>query len=255
MGNKDGSIRFYDFQFKIVAWFEDINLAQITSISFSKRNPRLAISHEVDERRLENKDDKDQGLKIEKVPFECSDFIAADTSGMVVELNSQIFEAIEPQKKKGTTLFAGLRSSIAAIAVSPVDTILAIAGKEGYIILWNYIKKGDPIAHNYANYSGGNRGSGKDAKKKDGNKARYTCITFTPDGSELIVCDAAGEIKVMDMKTSQFKESSAGIKVSEKQGNYCIQQVEMCNDGPYFATADVSRGVSLFKKDYVLSQG
>ena len=29
----------------------------------------------------------------------------------------------------------------------------------------------------------------------------------------------------------------------------------MCNDGPYFATADISKCVALFKRDYVLTQG
>lgn len=40
----------------------------------------------------------------------------------------------------------GLKSNIAAIAVHPKKSILAIAGAEGFIILWDYIKKGDPIA-------------------------------------------------------------------------------------------------------------
>jgi WD40 repeat protein len=146
-----------------------------------------------------------------------------------------------------------------------VDTILAIAGGEGYIILWNYIKKGDPIAHHYGNYNKSTRDKPKeksDGKGKDGKADRsklYTCIAFTPDGSELIVCQSDGNIKVMDMKTSQFKETSQVLKVSDNQNksayHYYINQIEMCNDGPYFATADISRCVSLFKKDYIFSQG
>lgn len=73
----------------------------------------------------------------------------ADSSAMVVELRSKIFEAIESSKDKGTTLMHGLKSSISAIAVHPKKSILAIAGAEGFIILWDYIKKGDPIAHQY----------------------------------------------------------------------------------------------------------
>lgn len=107
-----------------------------------------------------------------------------------------------------------MRSSISAIAVSPVDTILAIAGGEGYIILWNYVKKGDPIAHHYGNYNKATREKpkvDKEGKKEEGNgdgKRRvdrnklYTAIAFTPDGTELIVCQSDGIIKVMDMKTS-----------------------------------------------------
>lgn len=66
---------------------------------------------------------------------------------MVVQLKSAIFEAIDSSKKKGTTLMHGLKSSISAIAVHPTRTLLAIAGGEGFIILWDYIKKGDPIVH------------------------------------------------------------------------------------------------------------
>jgi len=41
----------------------------------------------------------------------------------------------------------GLKSTISAIAVHPTRTLLAIAGGEGFIILWDYVKKGDPIVH------------------------------------------------------------------------------------------------------------
>jgi len=73
----------------------------------------------------------------------------ADSSAMVVQLKSRIFEAIESSKDKGETLMHGLKSSISAIAVHPSQPILAIAGAEGFIILWDYVKKGDPIAFQF----------------------------------------------------------------------------------------------------------
>lgn len=39
-GNSDGTIRFYDFHFKVVAWFEELNFSTIKSISFSKTEPK-----------------------------------------------------------------------------------------------------------------------------------------------------------------------------------------------------------------------
>lgn len=42
VGNSDGTIRFYDFHFKVVAWFEDLNLSTIKSISFCKKAPVAA---------------------------------------------------------------------------------------------------------------------------------------------------------------------------------------------------------------------
>lgn len=41
-GNSDGTLRFYDFHFKVVAWFEDLNLSTVKSISFSNTDPKAA---------------------------------------------------------------------------------------------------------------------------------------------------------------------------------------------------------------------
>jgi len=66
-------------------------------------------------------------------------------------LQSNLYEEIEPAKKKGYTIMSGIQSSISAIAVHPRTSILAIAGSEGFILLWDYVKKGDPIS-NYEFY-------------------------------------------------------------------------------------------------------
>ena len=52
----------------MAAWFENLNLYSIKSISFSTKTPEYANSEETQ--------DKD--------PFACSDFIVADSSAMVV---------------------------------------------------------------------------------------------------------------------------------------------------------------------------
>ena len=59
-GNNDGSIRFYDFKFKVVAWFEDMNLHTIKSISFSKRQRRVAIAPPVNIHDDNAKDKKEE---------------------------------------------------------------------------------------------------------------------------------------------------------------------------------------------------
>jgi hypothetical protein len=70
VGNSDGTIRFYDFHFKVAAWFENLNLYAIKSISFSTKEKEYA-----------NPDHDDQK---DKEPFLCSDFIVADSSAMIV---------------------------------------------------------------------------------------------------------------------------------------------------------------------------
>jgi hypothetical protein len=72
-----------------------------------------------------------------------------DDSALVCMLQSRIFEEIEPAKKKGFTIFHGLKSGVKAIAVHPKLPILAIAGHERFVLFWNYQNKGDPVLHNY----------------------------------------------------------------------------------------------------------
>lgn len=183
VGNSDGTIRFYDFHFKVAAWFENLNLYAIKSISFSTKEKEYA-----------NPDYDDQK---DKEPFLCSDFIVADSSAMIVQLKSRIFEAIESSKDKGETLMHGLKSNIAAIAVHPKKSILAIAGAEGFIILWDYIKKGDPIAFQFENYQRDSKigdNKGKSSKEDSDLNKIFTVMEFTPDGSELLIGQRDGKI-------------------------------------------------------------
>jgi len=69
-GNNDGTIRFYDFTFKIAAWFEDMYFSTVKSISFSKTEPKPA--------RLDNQD----GDEV----FKCSDFLMTDESALICML-------------------------------------------------------------------------------------------------------------------------------------------------------------------------
>lgn len=61
VGNENGTVRFYDLNFKIEAWFEDFNLSTVKSVSFSATShPRLAS---------------------ESSKFACTDFLVSDFSG------------------------------------------------------------------------------------------------------------------------------------------------------------------------------
>ena len=39
----------------------------------------------------------------------------------------------------------------------PKKPLLAIAGAEGFIIIWDYIKKGDPIIYQFESYTKDNK--------------------------------------------------------------------------------------------------
>lgn len=105
-GNSDGTIRFYDFAFKVVAWFEELNLSTVKSISFSRTDPKPANTNGNDYQQTD-----ENGEVINKASgFACADFLVTDDSALVCMLQSSIFEEIEPSKKKGYTIFHGLKS-------------------------------------------------------------------------------------------------------------------------------------------------
>ena len=63
----------------------------------------------------------------------------ADSSSMILQLKSTLFEAIDKNKKRGQTIMFGIKSAISAIAVHPTKSLLAIAGAEGFIQIYDYI--------------------------------------------------------------------------------------------------------------------
>lgn len=63
---------------------------------------------------------------------------------------------------------------------------------------WDYKTRDKP--------KGADKSGDASGKSKIDRNKYFTCIAFTPDGNELIICQSDGHIKVMDMKTNLFKE-------------------------------------------------
>jgi len=126
-----------------------------------------------------------------------------------------LFEEIEPAKKKGYTIMHGIKSSISAIAVHPDKSLLAIAGADGFILLWDYMNKGDPMS-NYENFN-------KETKESKGKDFKYyTLVEFTPDGQELLVAQWNGDIKILDIHTCTFKKLNTPLKTTDRATRYPI---------------------------------
>ena len=84
-------------------------------------------------------------------------------------------------------------------------------------MLWDYMKREDPILNNYDLYQ-------KKEEVKDGNKEPYsqsrsvfTTMTFTPDGSELLIGRSNGFIEVMDPITGKYIKLTMPLKITENK--------------------------------------
>ena len=225
-GNADGTIRFYDFFFKAEAWFEDQHLSSVKSISFSRKRATMAAG--------ESHLDKEKSDETSRC-FACSDFLVADSNGMVAELKATMFEAIDAKSKHGDTILKGLKSAISAIAVHPHEPYLAVAQDDGWIGIYNYeadffkleiyddITKKDKKSNDKAILTDkvpklGDTKDGKPARKR-----LITCMEFTPDG-ELLIALWKGKIEVLSMEERKLlEEYPADLAVSDKRTSDAIK--------------------------------
>lgn len=233
----DGTVKFYDFYFKIVAWFEHLEMASLMSISFSNCEPEQVAEWDDDDLDFGLKDDKD---KVE--PFKCSPFIVADANAVIQKCRAQEFEAVHKKDPRDDIILDSVKKSIKCIAVNPniQDPYLAVAGEDGFFMMWNYeTKESMPIDY------------------QDGS-VEPTCMEYTPDGQCLIVGYATGLVRFLelDMEDNEqvhsrirLKNAQVAGKTSEKNPKK-LTGITVAQDSLHFATMDAGCGVCLFKKDY-----
>lgn len=195
-GYKNGHIKFYDFDFKIIAWFDDLGFSDIKSISFSKKKPQKAdhgktpLQFDQPPPTKKGYGQQEEETKSHAEDFSCSDFLVSDANALITSLKSDIFEAIKSSgESRGYTLMCGIKSSICGVAVHPHEPLVAIAGSDGFVLLWNYEHRQDEPKRNFEHI-----------QKDDGNKVDevFCSIEWVPDGSEILVGKYNGIIAVMD---------------------------------------------------------
>lgn len=112
-------------QFRILAWFEEINGGPITSISFDRNEEFIAS--------VQQKSDDDV--------FSAPNFIAGTSSALIVAVDSSTFEDAASENRKGVMLTQGQEAPVQALAAHPFAPKLAVAGYSGHLHLWDYVEK------------------------------------------------------------------------------------------------------------------
>lgn len=91
VGSSDGAVRFYDYQFRVQAWYEDLAAGPVTSLSFDS----LRAGLEGGEQDLEQED------------FTCPNFLVATASALVVSCSSELFFKLDPAARRGRLVLQG----------------------------------------------------------------------------------------------------------------------------------------------------
>ena len=114
-GGADGFVKFFDFEFRLIAWFEDIKAGPITSISFANTNN-----------------------PINKEQFSCQPFIVATSNAAVLRLTDAVYHAISGNNQP-QILLRNHTGKVQAMAVNPNDGRLVTGSDLGELIQWDLV--------------------------------------------------------------------------------------------------------------------
>lgn len=214
IGSSNGSVRFYDFQFRIVSWFEDFELSQITSISLSNEFFDYEITNKI--------------AKENEYDFRYPDFIVVDSNAKVVLLKTELFQEVEKEKKKGNVLVESIIKPIVSISARPNSSILGIACTNGHVYQWNFLTK-DAILQSLKNF-------GQDVPN---------CIQYSPDGKYLVVAGVQGNIYVYNVEKRSWQQTI--LLIAHKKKGIKANYITFSENSVSFAIMDDHCCVSLYK--------
>ncbi|CEG43686.1 flagellar associated protein [Plasmopara halstedii] len=213
LGSNDGAVRFYDFDFRLVAWFEDVNAGPVASVSFAQI---------MDPSNAENDDclKNDESLNV-------PDFIVSTTSGFIVSMSASLFAEHETDRRRGTLLLQGVDDSILGLATHPHLTQFVLSLFSGVVQLWDYSTKSLVMVRRF-----------------DAEKLRPECLTFAQDGQKLLVGFTSGVVKLLH---AQSLDDLATFRL----GKSAITDVKMSPESSVFVALDANLFLGMWRAKQV----
>jgi cilia- and flagella-associated protein 251 len=206
----DGFVRFYDFKFRLLAWYEDLDVGPITRLTFtSPRAPldKLAIESEV------------------RVP----NFIVASSNGKIALVNAAVFELFTKEERRAELLVQGLESPISAMVAHPsapqvfVTTEGPASGAGGMLRVLDYETQ-SWIRHKVIE------------------RRRPTCLALNPNGQEVVLGCSDGSLMILATTDLDLIQRS-----SQVEGQATM--VALSPDGTHIAMADSERCVGIYRRE------
>jgi len=132
VGSEDGSVRVYDMQLRLVAWWDDIDAGPITSLSFV---PSPATAAAAAGRRAS----LSAAGGGQPAPRPLPDFLLATRRSLILSLLSSSFESGDPEARRGTILLEGPDDAVVGMVAYPStdQDLLLVAVASGCLQLWD----------------------------------------------------------------------------------------------------------------------
>nr|CCA15219.1 conserved hypothetical protein [Albugo laibachii Nc14] len=209
LGANDGSVRFFDFEFRLIAWFENINAGPISSISFAHTSAKFG--------QYERKKDE---------KFEVPNFIVGTSFAFAVELEAALFQAYNDEDHCGTLFLQGASDDLHGLAMHPQYQQFALSNYSGTLQLW------DITSHRLVM-----------VRKFDSKRFRPQCLAYSPDGSRLFVGSRNGIVQVVHPQSLEIAAKFTQLKGSP------ITMLRVSPDSTLLVAVDSMLHVGMWRKN------
>ncbi|KAF4709979.1 hypothetical protein FOZ63_022065, partial [Perkinsus olseni] len=227
VGSADGAVRFYDFGFKIQAWFEDLSAGAIKSISFRATKAEVISGTKGSASRRSKSPSKSprgastNGDASTQQSFHCEPFMVTTASALVVYVQSEAFYELKAADRQGHLILQGLDSAVHGLDCHPSSPLVAICGYSGFLQVWDYNTK-------------------KLSCVKIFEKLVPHILKFSPNGEYLLVGFTNGHCKILC--ASDLSEL-ASFRDSQESASH----LAFAHESAYCATAHSDCCVYLYK--------
>lgn len=211
IGASDGMVRFYDNQFRVQAWFEDLSAGPVKSISFEKSS--------------EENEDIDapggSGGAGTEDDFKCPQFLVSTGSALVVLVHSGQFYELSPEDRRGKLILQGLDSPVHGLCCHPFCSLVAVCGYSGFLHLWNYSSRSLHLVKVF-------------------DKLVPHILRYSPDGNLLAIGFTNGHCRIL--KADDLTEVAPF-----RDSRECVTHIAFSSDSSYMALAHADKSVCLYR--------
>lgn len=253
-GCADMSVRFFDPQLRILAWFEDLDSGPVTSVSFEYVNPNAG----------DFEDHAGHSSTGEKL-FDCPDFIVSTSQALAIEVQGRMFHGPSKKDRHGRNISVGLNSPCKAMACHPRKPLVACGTSTGSLLVWNYDEK-QLYGGTHASLSGRERSSqqlhseGKGGGSTNSNSLSLilmasklnwasTVMSFSPNGKYLAIGFANGNVQIREALNKSLQlvfPNGEPLETDSRSSSNPIHHLAFAPNSKLLAVAHEDRSVALF---------
>lgn len=213
---QDGAVRFFDFQFRIAAYYEDIRAGEITSLSFVWRSEHPSPVKVTDfGAKLDMADQalsatvQERDSAVNK--FNEPDFIIATAEGRIIKLDKDGFQNTVSGNKQGVPVLQGFDGSVDALDTHPINPYFAVGSSCGTLQIWDGRDRAliasrtfQPVHKTGSSAAAGTNPDGTEADHPETQDSTgpvgVSCIKFSPLGDTIAVGFSSGALKIISLQ-------------------------------------------------------